>query len=62
MTTDIPITYVEKEIFFFIDRPLTIVLGPDETLEQSPSKTGDDFFQPNNEILAKLVQKTIYTF
>ena len=44
MTTDIPITYVEKEIFFFIDRPLTIVLGPDETLEQSPSKTGDDFF------------------
>jgi GH15 family glucan-1,4-alpha-glucosidase len=39
LTTNASLTYVLEENFFVLDRPLHLVLGPDETIRESASET-----------------------
>ncbi len=39
LTTDASLTYVLEENFFVLDRDLHLVLGPDETITESPAET-----------------------
>ncbi len=45
LTTDVPISYVAEEIPFILQRPLTLVLGPDETLHEPPEAAGRDYYE-----------------
>jgi GH15 family glucan-1,4-alpha-glucosidase len=39
LTTDASLTYVLEENFFVLDRPLHLILGPDETIRESAAET-----------------------
>lgn len=43
-TTDAPISYVMEETPFVLEKPLTILLGPDESLDTPIKETGRHFF------------------
>ena len=45
LTTNAPISYVSDETPFVLQGPVTLVLGPDESLEGSPNRTGQDFLE-----------------
>ncbi|TRO90081.1 glycoside hydrolase family 15 protein [Glycocaulis profundi] len=45
LTTDAPLTYVTEETPFLLDRPLTLVLGPDESLTSPVAEVGRDFLE-----------------
>ena len=45
LTTNVSITAVLEEIPFVLEQPLTLVLGPDETLQGGVSETGRRFFE-----------------
>jgi len=44
LTTDGPITYLLDEIPFLLDTPMNLILGPDESLTNSPAETAREFF------------------
>jgi len=44
-TTDIPVSYLLKEIPFVLEQPFSILLGPDETLNTPIAETVRDFFE-----------------
>jgi len=44
LTTDAPLAYLAEEAPFLLDRPLTLILGPDETVPEAPDAIGRDFF------------------
>lgn len=43
LTTDAPLSYVLEEAAFILDGPLNLVLGPDETLDNSAAHIARDF-------------------
>ena len=43
LTTDAPVTAVLEENAFFVDDVVTLVLGPDETLQETVSQVGNHF-------------------
>ena len=43
LTTDAPPAYVLNESWFHLEEPLTLFLGPDESLTRSVAETGQDF-------------------
>jgi len=43
LTTNAPIEYILNETTFLLDRPLSLILGPDETLAEAPEETAQDF-------------------
>jgi GH15 family glucan-1,4-alpha-glucosidase len=45
LTTDVPISFVLKEVPFILEEPLTLILGPDETLDSGIEETGRDFVE-----------------
>lgn len=45
LTTNAPITYVLHETTFYLEEPLTLFLGPDESLTAPVVVTGDDFLE-----------------
>jgi len=45
LTTDAPLAYVMDETPFFLEEPITLILGPDETLARSVTETGRDFLE-----------------
>lgn len=45
MTTDAPIDHVLDEQLINLDRPLSFVLGPDESLAESPGEIGQTFLE-----------------
>lgn len=49
LTTDAPITYVAEEVPFILERPFTLVLGPDETLHEPPEKAGRSFYEQTDD-------------
>ena len=49
LTTAAPITYVAEEVPFILHRPLTLVLGPDETLHEPPEQAGRDFYEQTED-------------
>ncbi len=48
-TTDAPISYVLDEIPFVLERPFTMLLGPDESLTSSLDETSHQFFRSTKE-------------
>lgn len=49
LTTNAPISYIEEETPFILDEPLTLILGPDESLTASVSETGRKLFEGTQE-------------
>ncbi|MFQ6017540.1 MAG: glycoside hydrolase family 15 protein [Kiloniellaceae bacterium] len=45
LTTDAPVSYVLEEIPFVLESPLTLLLGPDESLQLPVAETGREFFE-----------------
>ncbi len=45
LTTNAPLAYVLDETPFFLEAPITLVLGPDETLTRPPQETGVGLFE-----------------
>jgi GH15 family glucan-1,4-alpha-glucosidase len=43
LTTDAPVSFIADEVAFVVDRPLTLILGPDETLLAAVAETGTAF-------------------
>lgn len=43
VTTDAPLAYVTEEAPFLVDRPITLLLGPDETVQGDPDALGREF-------------------
>ena len=48
-TTDMPVSYILKETPFFLEEPINILLGPDETLNTSIASTTRDFLEQTCE-------------
>ena len=49
LTTDAPISYLVNEVPFLLEDPLTLYLGPDETLDRSVVDVGREFFERTQE-------------
>jgi GH15 family glucan-1,4-alpha-glucosidase len=49
LTTDAPITYLAEEVPFILDRPLSLMLGPDESLTASVNEISYEFFRKTDE-------------
>lgn len=49
LTTDGPVTYIKEEAPFILDRPLTMFLGPDESLTGPVSETGREFHEKTDD-------------
>jgi GH15 family glucan-1,4-alpha-glucosidase len=49
LTTDAPISYVMDAVPFVLDRPIDLILGPDETLTGSISRVARDFDEQTHE-------------
>lgn len=49
LTTDAPVTYVSEEVTFILERPLTLVLGPDESLTGPVTESGREFFERTDD-------------
>ncbi|MFQ5775237.1 MAG: glycoside hydrolase family 15 protein [Kiloniellaceae bacterium] len=49
LTTNAPVAYVIEEVPFILDTPITFLLGPDESLEQSVEDLGREFLEKTDE-------------
>lgn len=49
LTTDGPITYIQEEVPFILETPITLLLGPDESLTQGVNETARDFFEKTDD-------------
>ena len=49
LTTDAPITYLQEEVPFIVDRPISLILGPDESLTAPVDETSREFFRKTDE-------------
>lgn len=49
LTTDGPVTYVLEEVPFILESPITLLLGPDESLTQEVTETGREFFEKTDQ-------------
>ncbi len=49
LTTDGPITYVMEQTPFILERPVTLILGPDESLTAPVDETSREFFKKTDE-------------
>src|SRR3546814_17315211 len=45
LTTDAPITYLAEEVPFILEHPLSLVLGPDESLTEPVDEISREFFR-----------------
>ena len=43
LTTDAPLAYILDESWFYLEEPITLFLGPDESLTRPVAETGRDF-------------------
>ena len=49
LTTDAPVGYIIDEIEFNLERPITMILGPDESLVSPVEQTGRDFYEKTDD-------------
>lgn len=49
LTTDAPITYLLEEVPFILDTPVSLILGPDESLTAPVDETSREFFRKTDE-------------
>ncbi len=62
MTTDAPIDHVLDERLINLERTLTFVLGPDETLADNPAEIGTDFYNNTLGYWRRWVQRLAVPF
>ncbi len=56
LTTDLSLNHVMEETPFVLDRPVTLILGPDESLRDSVVTTGRRFFELTREYWLRWVR------
>jgi GH15 family glucan-1,4-alpha-glucosidase len=49
LTTNAPVGYVLDETPFVLENPVTLILGPDESLHQSVEESGREFFEKTDQ-------------
>ena len=49
LTTDAPISYIDDEVPFVLESPITLILGPDESLTQSVSRVSKEFYERTDD-------------
>lgn len=49
LTTDAPITWLADETAFLLERPISLILGPDESLTAPVDETSREFFRRTDE-------------
>lgn len=49
LTTDAPVSYILEEVAFILERPVTLVLGPDESLTTPVETMGREFYDLTDE-------------
>ena len=49
LTTDAPVSYIDDEVPFVLESPITLILGPDESLTQSVSQTSKEFYERTDD-------------
>lgn len=49
LTTDAPVSYIDEEIPFVLESPVTLVFGPDESLTQGVAQTGKEFYERTDD-------------
>jgi len=49
LTTDAPISYVANEVPFLLEDPMTLYLGPDESLDRAVADVGREFHERTQE-------------
>ncbi len=49
LTTDVPLSYIREERGFMLERPATMLMGPDESLPTGIAETGRDYFERTEE-------------
>lgn len=62
LTTDASIDYVMSERLITLDRPMTFVLGPDETLQEAPDELGEDFLSETQRYWQRWSQRLAVPF
>jgi GH15 family glucan-1,4-alpha-glucosidase len=45
VTTDVPVSFILKEVPFILEEPQTLIFGPDETLLRGISETGREYLE-----------------
>jgi GH15 family glucan-1,4-alpha-glucosidase len=49
LTTNAPISYIMDEVPFVLETPVTLILGPDESLTQPPERMGGEFHEQTDD-------------
>lgn len=62
LTTDAPLRYVLEEAAFVLERPVAMILGPDETLTASVSETARDMRERTEEYWTEFVRSLSIPF
>lgn len=62
LTTDAPISYIQEERPFLLEAPLTLVLGPDESLTQSAEAIYRDFVEMTGDYWQEWVRNLSLPF
>ena len=62
LTTDASVTHVLNESAFVLSRPLTFILHPDETLEDSVARVGRDFLEQTCDYWSRWVRQLSVPF
>ena len=57
LTTDASLTAIEEQRSFFVEEPVTLVLGPDESLESPIAATGIHFVEETIAHWTRLVRQ-----
>ncbi|MEZ5776549.1 MAG: glycoside hydrolase family 15 protein [Hyphomicrobiaceae bacterium] len=62
LTTDVPIDYISEETQFILDRPVNLLLGPDETLSEGVAMTADRLEEKTREYWCTWVHRLALPF
>ena len=57
LTTDAPLGYVLDESWFYLEEPITLFLGPDESLTRPVAETGQDFLNATTSYWREWVRR-----
>jgi len=62
LTTDVPVTAIVEENAFFLDDAVTLVLGPDETLQEGANEVGQHFLSETTAYWREWVRELAIPF
>jgi GH15 family glucan-1,4-alpha-glucosidase len=62
LTTNMPVTYLQEETAFVLESPITLILGPDESLHRSVTDTGREFYEKTTDYWREWVRHLALPF